>query len=137
MYFLLVFGDNVEEWLGKKLFILLLASAAFVGDVAHIVWDPNSDVPSIGASGGISGIVTFYALTFPRARIGVLFGIFPVIRWIRVPAYSLFLVWVLMQLFGVWQQVSGFSNVSSLAHLGGISMGFMFWMLGSSRDRRT
>src|SRR5438132_4122517 len=72
MYFLLVFGDNVENFLGPKRYIALIAIAAFVGDLGHIASAPNSTIPCIGASGGIAGVITFYALAFPQAKIGFL-----------------------------------------------------------------
>ncbi len=138
MYFLFVFGDNVEDWLGSKRFVFLLLLSIFVGDVAHILVAPNSTVPCIGASGGISGVLTFYALKFPHVRLGI-FLYFPnrfylKLRslggyWVQFPAYLLFFIWVVLQIFGVWLQVKGYSNVSSLAHLGGAIVGFVFWFV--------
>ena len=129
MYFLLVFGDNVESWLGKWRYILLLLCATLAGDIIHIIGDPSSTMPCIGASGGISGIITFYALTFPRVRLGFLVHFYLYFRWIQMPAYALFIIWILLQLFGVWTQLTGISNVSSLAHLGGVGVGIIFWLI--------
>ncbi len=129
MYFLLVFGDNVEDWLGKWRFLVLLACAAVVGDLVHIFGNLDSTVPCVGASGGISGIITFYALKFPHARLGLLFRVGPFFRWVRMPAFGMFMLWIGMQCIGVWSQLAGFSNVSSLAHLGGVGVGFLFWLL--------
>ena len=70
MYFLLFFGDDVENFLGPLRYIALLAIAALVGDLVHIASAPNSTIPCIGASGGIAGVITFYALAFPPAKIG-------------------------------------------------------------------
>lgn len=128
LYFFLVFGDNVEDWLGSLRFCLLLACATVAGDLMHIALDPRSTIPLVGASGGISGVIAYYALTFPRARFGYLFCIIPFFfRWLRMPAYGLFGIWLLLQFFGVWQQMGGFSHVSALAHLGGASVGVIFW----------
>lgn len=129
VYFLLVFGDNVEDWLGAARFLLLILCAALLGNIAHILADPNSITPCIGASGGVSGVLTFYALTFPKARLGFLLRIFLWFRWVSAPAYVMFLLWVIMQVLGVWAQLGGFSNVSSLAHLGGVGVGLIFWLL--------
>ncbi|NLT71865.1 MAG: rhomboid family intramembrane serine protease [Verrucomicrobiaceae bacterium] len=71
LYFLIVFGDNVEDFLGHSRYLLLLVLAALVGDAAHIASDPESIRHAIGASGGISGIIAFYALAFPRNQIGI------------------------------------------------------------------
>lgn len=128
MYFLFVFGDNVEDWLGSKRFIFLLITATIVGNIAHILGDPNSLIPCIGASGGISGVLAFYALQFPHVRLGVLFGFRFRIRWFQFPASVLFFIWVAIQFFGVWLQLKNYSNVSSLAHIGGAFVGFVFWL---------
>lgn len=136
MYFLFIFGDNVEEWLGTKRFLFLLFISAFVGNVAHIASSPHSMVPCIGASGGVSGVLTFYALKFPHVKIGInLFtylGRFAVLNgkrggWFYFPAILLFLIWVLIQFLGVYLQLFGYSNVSYAAHLGGAFVGLVFW----------
>lgn len=128
LYFLIVFGDNVEDFLGKaKYFILILASTV-AGGVLHALLDPRGQLPCVGASGGISGIIAFYALQFPHARMGLFFRIGYMIRWINFSAVTMFVFWILIQLFGAWQQVGGFSSVSNLAHLGGLAVGFIFWL---------
>lgn len=131
LYFLVVFGMHVENYLGLKRWLLLVFLAAFVGDVLHIVADPRGELPCIGASGGISGLIAFYAFKFPHARLGFLmrFGFVFIPRWIQFPAWGAFLFWLLLQFFGAFQQVSGFSNVSSLAHLGGTVVGIALWAL--------
>lgn len=129
MYFLFVFGDNVEDYLGKARYAALILLAAIAGDIAHIAIDPRSNIPLIGASGGISGIIAFYALKFPKARLGILFriGIIP-LRWFRIPAYAFVGFWIALQLVGAYLQVAGASSVSSLAHLGGAATGLVFWL---------
>jgi len=92
------------------------------------------EVPFIGGSGGISGIIAFYALKFPRARISFVVRLpFPMLIrmsnymiWFRMPVYAMFLIWVAMQFLGLWKQLSGFSHVSSLVHLGGGQYGDIF-----------
>jgi len=129
MYFLFVFGDNVEDYLGKARYLILILAAAFLGDTAHIGLDPRSQIPLIGASGGISGVIAFYALKFPKAKLGWLFrfGLIP-IRWIRMPAYVFVGVWILLQFLGAYLQIEGASSVSALAHLGGAATGLAFWI---------
>ncbi len=125
LYFFLVFGDNVEDYLGRFRFVLLLLLATLAGDWAHIIADPDSQAPCIGASGGISGVIAYYALRFPRVRLGFMLWL----RWVRAPACFMFILWVGLQLFGAWQQHIGISNVSSFAHLGGAIVGVIFWLL--------
>jgi membrane associated rhomboid family serine protease len=130
MYFLFIFGHNVEGFLGKTRYLLLILIAAVVGDLTHIAMDPRSHMPLIGASGGISGVVAFYALKFPKARLGVLFrlGLIP-IRWFRVPAYAYVAFWIALQVFGAYAQIRGLTNIASLAHLGGAAAGLAFWVI--------
>lgn len=128
LYFMLVFGDNVEDYLGRLRFMLLLLCATVAGNLLHMLGDPRSTIPCIGASGGISGLIAFYALAFPHARIGVIYRFILPIRWVYFPAWVGFCVWVFLQSLGVWQQVAGFSNVSALAHLGGAAVGILFWL---------
>lgn len=135
LYFLLVFGDNVEDWLGRGRFLLLLLCATLAGDVAHILGDPASTVPCIGASGGISGVICYYALAFPKARLGILIRIHHFFRWVRVPAGVLFLFWLALQAFGIWAQLAGFSNVSALAHVGGAVAGCVFWLFTRKKEK--
>lgn len=129
MYFFMVFGDNVEAFLGKTRFVLLLVCATVVGNMLHALGESYSTVPCVGASGGISGVLAFYAFAFPHARLGVLYRCFYWFKWITMPAYAMFLIWIGLQAFGVWSQLAGISNVSSLAHLGGVAVGITFWAL--------
>ena len=129
LYFFVVFGDNVEEWLGWKKFLLLLLSASLLGDVLHTAINLESAIPCVGASGGISGILTFYALQFPRTKLRMLVRYFYKFGWVRIPAWVLFLVWLTLQGFGVKAQMDGVSRISALAHVGGIVAGFVFWII--------
>ena len=129
LYFLVIFGDNVEDALGKGRFLLLLLQATLLGGVAHIVIDPASSIPCIGASGGISGVLACYALLYPQARLSIFLRAFYIFRWISLPAWGLFLLWIGMQIFGAWQQSQQITNVSAVAHLGGAVMGALCWVV--------
>jgi membrane associated rhomboid family serine protease len=124
-YFLLLVGEGSENLLGHARFVLLLATATLAGGVAHVLVDPSSTVPCVGASGGISGIMVFFALKLPRARISVFFW---ALR-ISVPALFAILLWFGMQLFTLAGQLEGLSNVSAAAHFGGALVGVAFWLL--------
>lgn len=132
LYFMVVFGANVEDYLGRKRYLLLLLAATLAGDFLHIVMDPRSGIPLVGASGGISGLVVFYGLQFPRVRLLILMRLllfYPV----RLSASAALLLWFLVQLIGAWKQIAGFSNISSLAHLGGAAVGLLFWLTWKNR----
>ena len=122
-YFLLVFGDNVEDDLGRLRYAGLLLAAELLGAATHASVDPQSFRPCIGASAGISGVIAYYAVAFPHARIGFLwrYGIF--YRWIRMSAWVAFALWLCLQFLVAWMQAEGFGNVSGLAHLGGAAAG--------------
>jgi membrane associated rhomboid family serine protease/Zn-finger nucleic acid-binding protein len=138
IYFLFVFGDDVENFLRPFRYLALIAFAAFIGDLAHIAADPHSQIPCVGASGGIAGMITFYALNFPRVKLEFLmrYGWWW-FRWIRLPSWFVFILWILFQAVGAWEQVAGISAVSSLAHTGGAVVGFVAWLLWRNRTTET
>lgn len=125
VYFLLIFGDNVEERIGRRAMLLLFFSAVLFSGLCHALLSPHGDLPLVGASGGVSGLLTFYALSLPWAGIAFLFLF---MKWIWIPAWAALCLWILLQVFGVVQQVEGLSNVSAMAHMGGAAVGFVFWL---------
>jgi membrane associated rhomboid family serine protease len=129
MYFLLVFGDDVENFLRPTRYLALIALSAFIGDLAHIAVDPHSSIPCVGASGGIAGIITFYVLKFPHVRLGFLLRYWWRFHWIRLPAWFVLVLWILFQFIGAWEQPAGISSVSAFAHLGGAAVGVMAWLV--------
>jgi membrane associated rhomboid family serine protease/Zn-finger nucleic acid-binding protein len=146
LYFLLIFGDNVEDYLGRWRCAALLLAATIAGDLVHVLAQSQSTVPCIGASGGISGVIVFYALQFPRARLSFLFrgwGYYGRHRWHgwgggwwSIPAWVALAVWLLMQSYAVVMQLTGFSNVAATAHLGGAAVGFAFWLWWRRKENR-
>jgi membrane associated rhomboid family serine protease/Zn-finger nucleic acid-binding protein len=130
MYFLLAFGHAVENFLRPLRYLALIALAAFIGDLAHIALDPRSQIPCIGASGGIAGVITFYALNFPRMRLAFLWRLgFVWYRWIRLDAWFVFVLWIFFQIIGTLEQKAGMTSVSSAAHLGGAAVGVLAWLV--------
>jgi len=141
LYFLVIFGDNVEENLGPLGFLGLLLAAHLVGMLVHAAYDPRADMPCVGASAGISGVIAYYALLFPRARLGFLWilpwylWIYRPLLWLRVRAIWALVLYVLLQSLIAWQQVLGESNISALAHLGGLSVGLAAGLFGRIAQR--
>lgn len=136
MYFLVVFGDNVEDRLGGVSFILLLLAGHGVGMLAHASFEPNPHIPCVGASAGISAVLAFYAVTFPRVRLGFFFWLGWVFRWISMPAIVALVLFSLLQIVGAWLQISGISSVSYLGHLGGLLVGLAAVWLYKARQKR-
>ena len=131
IYFLVVFGDNVEDFLGRWAYGLLFLLSGLSAASLHIALDPQSALPCIGASGAVSGVLTFYALRFPRAKIVVLYSIFP----IRLNIWAMFAIWVAFQAVGLVLQANELTNVSAASHVGGASMGALFLVMESVIDR--
>lgn len=128
MYFLVVFGNHVEDHLGPWRFLALVGGSALAGAIAHNLGDSRSMLPCVGASGGISGVIVFYALDFPHARLGFLFSYWTYFRWFSMPAYAALLFWLLLQCLLAAEQLAGLGNVSALAHLGGAAVGLAAWL---------
>ncbi len=133
LYFFLVFGASVEDYLGRWKFACLLLLSTLGGDILALLLDPRSGVPSIGASGGISGVLAFYALEFPRARLAV----FLRVVWLTMPAWAAFALWIFLQIIIAFEQVSGLSEISGLAHLGGAAVGFAWWIKWGDSMKRS
>lgn len=129
MYFLWIFGDNVEDHLGKIKYVCLILLATFMGHLFYGMYGPRAMLtPSVGASGGISGVLAYYLLRFPRRRFVFRFFYF---RLIAVPAYLFGMLYLLKEVFGAFMQAQGHTSVSHLAHLGGAFAGLFFAMLYS------
>lgn len=131
MYFQVVFGSRIEKAIGWWRVLLLIGLATLGGGLLHLVLQPHFKIPSIGASGGISGVIVFYALKFPKARLGFMFRIF---TFVTMPAWVALVLWVLYQGLGAFMQVHGFSAVNSFAHLGGALTGFLVWLCWRKTD---
>lgn len=125
VYFLLTFGDNVEDFVGRARYLVVLFGSAALGAFLQLAGAPGSDIPMIGASGGISGILAFYALRFPQARIGMVI----LLRWLLLPAWFYLAFWVGLQVLGAFAAAaSGVEGGTAyLAHLGGAIGGVIAW----------
>jgi membrane associated rhomboid family serine protease/Zn-finger nucleic acid-binding protein len=123
VYFLMLFGDNVEDDVGRMPFVVLLTISHLVGVLLHSLFDPNGHIPVVGASAGISGVVAYYSIMFPKKKLGFFIRVRWKFAWYRIPVWLFFSFWVLMQILIVRGQLLGQSDVSGLGHLGGILVG--------------
>jgi membrane associated rhomboid family serine protease len=128
MLYLWIFGDNIEYVLGHLRYFVFYIVVGAGAALMQVVFFPESQVPMIGASGAISGVLGAYLLKFPRNRVSILFFFFIIIRVIKVPAVLAISFWVLFQLYNVYfsaadQGVRG--GVAWFAHLGGFISGFI------------
>jgi membrane associated rhomboid family serine protease len=90
----------------------------------------------VGASAGISGVLAYYGVAFPRAQVGVVFWFWYVVRWIRLPAWAFLVAWIALQVLGALEQVGGMTSVSAIGHLGGASVGLLVALSVRARRRR-
>lgn len=126
LYYLIVFGDDVEDRLGPPWYLILIALSAVTGNLLHAAITTQSTIPTIGASGGISGVLAFYALRFRHRRVRLFY-----FRLFDMRVSAAIALWVLLQAIGAGTHVmaSGAGGVAYLAHLGGAAVGVAFWAL--------
>lgn len=135
MWFLFVFGDNVEDVLGSFKFILfyLLCGAAAAG--AQMLADPSSPIPMVGASGAVSGVMGAYIVLFPRAPIHVLVFFFIIFFRVVMPAFIMLGYWFFLQVAGGMLISGGTGGVAFWAHIGGFVAGIVFLKVLCSTGR--
>lgn len=130
MYAFWMFGDNVEDHLGKWRYVALLVCATLFGDMLADLLDPRlSDLPGVGASGGIAGLIAYYLVRFPQRRFVVMF----LFHTFAIPAMYFGAFYAVTEVVGAFAQIGGASMVSHLAHLGGAGVGVAFALF--QRDR--
>ena len=125
MYFLFMFGDNVEDGLGRMGYAWLLVAGHVVGMLLHTLFAPGDHVPCVGASAGISAVIACYAVVFPQVRLGFMFRYFLYFQWFRMSAVWALVIYTGLQLVGAYAQIQGFGGVSYLGHLGGLVVGLI------------
>jgi membrane associated rhomboid family serine protease len=129
MLFLHVFGDNVEDVLGRGRFLLFYTLCGVGAVVGQVLVDPNSMVPMIGASGAISGVLAGYMTLFPHARVVTLIPIFIFIHFMEVPAGIFIVLWFVLQLVQGYLSLGiiaeGGGGVAWFAHIGGFLAGLV------------
>ena len=130
MLALYIFGDNVEDRIGHGRYLVFYLLCGLIAALTHIAFNSNSEVPTIGASGAISGVLGAYFLLYPRARVTTLIPIF-ILPWcVEIPAVVYLGFWFLLQLFnGALSIVSGaqtYGGVAFWAHIGGFLAGLLW-----------
>jgi membrane associated rhomboid family serine protease len=143
MLFLWVFGNNIEDRLGRVKFLLFYLAAGLIAVYTQAVIDPSSTAPTIGASGAIAGVLGAYAWLFPRARVLTLIFIIFFVTVVEIPALILLALWFILQFVPALGQVAvssgGDQGVAYFAHVGGFVFGSAVAgaMLYAMRRRRT
>lgn len=123
MLYLWIFGDNIEDRLGKGRFIIFYLITGYIATLSHVLAEPGSTTPLIGASGAIAGVLGGYFILFPKARVLTLVPIFIFIQFIRIPALYFLGIWFLLQIISQTISIPGAQPVAFLAHIGGFAAG--------------
>jgi membrane associated rhomboid family serine protease len=136
MLYLWIFGDNVEDRFGHAPFLIFYLLCGLGATFAQLAFSLGSDIPNLGASGAIAGVLGSYILLFPQGRIRVLQGQ----RVILMPALIVIGFWIVLQLFsgiGSIAQTADTGGVAYMAHIGGFVAGFVLTFLfrGSTAPR--
>ncbi len=130
MWFLWIFGDNLENVLGHVKYAVFYILCGVAAAVAHILSNPNSPIPTVGASGAIAGVLGAYLLLFPGNRVRTLLWIYFFVEVIDVPAVFFLALWFIGQITGVlgsYTTVGG--GIAYWAHIGGFLAGMALVVL--------
>jgi membrane associated rhomboid family serine protease len=125
MLFLYVFGDNVEDEMGHMPFLVFYLGAGVLSGLSHVVTDPASFIPTIGASGAVAGVMGGYLLLFPKARVDILLILIVFFKIFPIPAWIMLMLWFAMQFVGGLSAVPGTGGVAYWAHAGGFIAGIL------------
>ncbi|OGM08776.1 hypothetical protein A2Z67_01865 [Candidatus Woesebacteria bacterium RBG_13_36_22] len=127
MWFLRIFGDNVEEKFGSFFFLVVYLTSGVVGGFVQYIFSPDSAIPMLGASGAVAGILGAYFVFFPHHKIETLVPIGLFMTTVRISASIMLLYWFVTQLFsGVGSvAVSQTGGVAFWAHIGGFAAGYI------------
>lgn len=140
MLYLWIFGDNIEDRMGHGRYLIFYLLCGYAAALAHAVFNPASQLPAIGASGAVAGVLGAYLVLFPRARVMTLipFGFFIAMR--ELPALLVLGLWFVMQLFtgvasiGVATAQTG--GVAWFAHIGGFVAGLVLVFVFRRKQER-
>lgn len=136
MLFLWIFGNNVEDYFGHLHFtIFYLISGIFASLFQAFTMGLSSNVPIIGASGAIAGIMGSYFLLYPRSRIKTLIFIVFFITLVDIPAPVYLIIWFLMQLYEGFTSFGAASGVAFFAHIGGFLFGYLYTLVFRKNEK--
>jgi membrane associated rhomboid family serine protease len=130
MLFLWIFGNNVEDRLGRFKFALFYLLCGVGSSLVHVAFNLDSLTPVIGASGAVSGVMGAYLLLFPYTRIRTLVFVFVLFTFVDIPAAVFLVIWFAFQFF----YAGGGASIAWLAHVGGFLLGMVLLMILRKRQ---
>jgi len=141
MWFLWIFGDNVESRMGKIPFLISYLLSGMVGFFVQYLFLVDSQIPMLGASASVAGILGAYLVFFPRARVDVLVPFFPLFFTVALPASTMLVYWFFIQFFNgvatIVENTAAIGGIAYWAHIGGFGTGFLIARLFSTSRRKS
>ena len=135
MIYLYIFGDNVEETLGKTKFIIFYLLTGGFAALTQAILDTNSTIPMIGASGAIAGVLGAYLVLFPKAKIKVFFWFIIFFKVFKIRAFIVLGGWILIQFLSFSGNDFNSGGVAYAAHIGGFISGVILIYLMRNEKR--
>lgn len=129
MWSLYIFGDNVEDRLGPIRYLVFYLLCGVASGLSHLFLNLQSDIPIIGASGAIAGVMGAYFILHPKSRILTLIPIFFIPYFIEIPAYFFLGIWFVLQFVSAALSHSDYGGIAWWAHIGGFVFGILFLKL--------
>jgi membrane associated rhomboid family serine protease len=136
MLYLWIFGDNVEDSMGHTRFIIFYLLCGVAAALAQALPEPHSQIPMVGASGAISGVLGAYLLLYPHARVLVLIPLGFILQTARLPASIVLILWFALQLLSNLMAKPGSGGVAFRAHIGGFVAGMLLVWVFKKRGVR-
>ena len=125
MTYLYIFGDNIEERLGKLKFIIFYLVTGIIAAFTQAIIDPTSTIPMIGASGAIAGVLGGYLVLYPKANIKVLFWFIIFVKVVKIRAFIVLGGWIIIQFISFNGSDLNSGGVAYAAHIGGFISGII------------
>lgn len=139
MLYLWIFGDNVEDRFGHIGYLLFYLFGGVAASLTHVITNPNSQIPTVGASGAIAAVLGAYLVMYPRSRVATFIPLGFFLRLTLVPASIVLGLWFVMQLFSGFVSLGGpdVGGVAFWAHIGGFVAGALVALLLGMKARQT
>lgn len=129
MWFLWIFGDNVEDYFGSFMYLVLYFLSGIVGNIVQYMMMPGSNIPLLGASGAIAGVLGAYYILYPNSRIRTLLVLFVFVTIVDIPAAFMLGYWFVLQVISSGSSIASAAQtggVAFFAHVGGFIAGVLF-----------
>jgi membrane associated rhomboid family serine protease len=126
MWFLYIFGDNIEDRLGPVRYLVFYLLCGITSGLSHIIINLHSNIPTIGASGAIAGVMGAYLILYPHAKILTLIPIIFIPWFVEIPAFFFLGLWFFIQFISAAGSHGGIGGIAWWAHIGGFIFGIIY-----------